>query len=125
AGAQQTDELARFHRQVDVVEQFADPALGQRYDLFQVAGFQAEALAAIEDIHHTAGNAEQERADAHALLVPDEHRFGDAPAADQHPVDAVQIAEAEPFRQPFQDRVPAGGRRGARATGANPRPAPD
>src|SRR5262249_12242739 len=107
---EQADEFAWLDGEVDVVEQLAGFALGQADDLFEVAGLQAEALAAVERVDRAAGDAEEERTDAHTLIFLDGDRFDDPLAADEDAVDTVEVAQANALRQPFQQGVTAGNR---------------
>src|SRR4051812_1200968 len=105
AGAEQTDELAGLHHEVDIVEQLAHLAAGERDGLLQMACLQPDALAAVEGVDDAAGQREEEWADADALALADENRLGDALAADRDAVDAAEVAKAEPFRQSFEQGV--------------------
>src|SRR5262249_61961959 len=83
------NKLARLDGQVDAVEQHARLAVRLQHDLLQAARLQPHALAAVEDVDLARRVAQQERADAHALVFLDDHRVGEAAAVDGKAVEAA------------------------------------
>jgi hypothetical protein len=62
-------------------------------------------LAVVENLDDAAALAKKIRPDADPFVFLDQDRLTNAPPADEHAVDAAQIAQLEPGRQPAQERV--------------------
>src|ERR1700677_824452 len=82
AGFQQSDELARFDDEIDVVEQFALLTGRQGNDFFEAAGFQPQTAAVVDRADNALIEREQERPDADALPFLDEDGSREPLAAD-------------------------------------------
>jgi len=66
---------------------------GQRNDLFELVGFEAQTSAIVERVEESARDGEQVRSDTNSIAIANTNRLGNALAREPDAVDARQVAQ--------------------------------